>query len=250
MIILTFKHHNLIIKACSLLSTIVTLCLFVQTALASNISSKLKEDTSTEINIRTFPEAQLNKYKASSDFQYVRNKPEVLTWWDRLKQWILQKIVDAIHYSTETNLGRALLILLVIAFIIYAAYKMIGADKTGLWAKKSAGLHLPDLTNEDIHSIDFDELINEAVSKNSYRLAIRLWYLKTLRNLSGKDFINWKPGKTNYEYVAELAPTQYEASFKSLTRNFEYTWYGETAVTMDEYEALKEQFISFNQQLR
>ncbi len=244
------KNYNFKFKRCSFLGAVFIVCFFLQSALAAGTPSKLKEDTSSQMDVRTFSEKQLDKYRNSSEFQYIRNKPEVLTWWGRLKQWMLQKIVDLIQFGTETNVGRTILILLAIAIIIYVAYRMIGADKTGLWAKKNAGQALPDLTDENIHLIDFDELIKEAVSKNNYRLAIRLWYLKTLRNLSGKDFISWKPGKTNYEYVAELAQTQYEASFKNLTRNFEYSWYGETEVTTGEYAALKEQFTRFNQQLR
>lgn len=250
MIIVKLKYYNIRFKICSFLSAVFIVCFFLQSALAANTPSRLKEDTSSRVDVRTFSERQLDKYRNSSEFQYIRNKSEVLTWWGRLKQWILQKIVDLIHYGTETNLGKTILILLAIAVIIYVAYRMIGADKTGLWAKKNAGPTLGDLTEENIHLIDFDELIKEAVSKNNYRLSIRLWYLKTLRNLSGKNFISWKPGKTNYEYVAELAQTQYEVSFKNLTRNFEYSWYGEAEVTTDEYKALKEQFTIFNQQLR
>ncbi|MGH2642372.1 MAG: hypothetical protein ACRDE2_00360 [Chitinophagaceae bacterium] len=228
---------------------IFTVCFFAQSVLATNKSPYLNADTSFKMNVRTFSEKQLDKYRSSPDFQYIRNKPEVFTWWDRVKQWIFQKIFDLIQFSTGTNLGKTILILLAIAFIVYVTYKMIGADKTKLWAKRNTDSVLPDLTEENIHLLDFDQLINDAAGENNYRLAIRLWYLKTLKNLSGRDFISWKAGKTNYEYVGELEQTPYGIPFKSLTRNFEYSWYGETAVTTGEYEALKEQFSKFNQQV-
>lgn len=244
------KHHDLFIKAYLQVGTVFIFCFFFQSALAKTIPPELNKDSTSKIDVRPFSQTQLNKYKSSPDFQYIRNKPEALTWWDRVKQWFFQKLFDLIHYSTETNLGKTILILLAIAFIIYAAYKMIGADKTGLWAKKNPESVFQDLTDENIHTIDFDRLINDAAAENNYRLAIRLWYLKTLKNLSGKNFISWKPGKTNYEYVAELDQTQYKAPFNKLTRDFEYSWYGEAAVTSGEYETLKEQFANFNQQLR
>jgi hypothetical protein len=242
-------HSRFKTKICSLAGTVLVLCFFVRSGLAVNISSSLKKSTSYSIAVRTFSQKQLNKYRNSPDFQYISSKPEALNWWGRVKLWILQKIFDLIHYGTGTNPGKIILILLVIALIIYVVYRMTGADKTGLWERKNDGLAFPDLTEKDIHVIDFDRLINEAAGMKNYRLAVRLWYLKTLKNLSGKDCIKWRPGKTNYEYVAELAQTRYGASFKKLTHDFEYSWYGETTVTAGEYEVLKQQFMDFNQPL-
>ena len=233
----------------SFAGTVFVLCFFVRSGLAINIPSALKRDTSYSIVVRTFSQKQLNKYRNSPDFQYISSTPEAHNWWERVKLWILQKIFDLIHYGTGTNSGKIILTLLVIALIVYAVYRMTGADKTGLWERKNDGLALPDFTEKDIHVIDFDRLINEAAGERNYRLAIRLWYLKTLKNLSGKDCIKWRPGKTNYEYVAELVQTRYEASFRRLTHDFEYSWYGETAVTTGEYETLKRQFMDFNQLL-
>lgn len=250
MIIFKLKYYRLWVHIGSLAGAILMVCFFAQSGFAANKTLELRRDTASKIEVRTFSQTQLNKYRSSPDFQYISNKPEALTWWDRVKQWFFQKLVDIIQFSTETNLGKTILILLAIAFIIYAAYKMIGADKTGLWAKKNPESVFQDLTDENIHTIDFDRLINDAAAENNYRLAIRLWYLKTLKNLSGKNFISWKPGKTNYEYVAELEQTQYKVPFNKLTHDFEYSWYGEAAVTSGEYGALKEQFANFNQQLR
>lgn len=241
------KYRTSKTKIGSLAGTVFVLGFFVRSGLAVNIPSALKGDTSYSILIRTFSQKQLNKYRNSPDFQYISSMPEAHNWWERIKLWILQKIFDLIHYGTGTNSGKIILILLVIALIVYVVYRMTGADKTGLWERKNDSLALPDFTEKDIHVIDFDRLINKAAGEKNYRLAIRLWYLKTLKNLSGKDCIKWRPGKTNYEYVTELAQTRYEASFKKLTRDFEYSWYGETTVTGGEYETLKQQFMDFNQ---
>lgn len=244
------RYSRLTGKAFLFIGAIFVLCFSIQNSLGVNIPSDLKKDTSSKIEIRTFSEGQLEKYRGSPDFQYIRNRPEALTWWSRAKQWMLQKMSDLIQYSTETNLGKTILILLVISLIIYLVYRMIGADETGLWMKKGKEMVIPDFAEENIQVVDFDQLIKDAAQKNDYRLAIRLWYLKTLKNLAGRDYIKWKPGKTNYEYADELQQTPFEVPFKKLTCHFEYGWYGEASVTFGEYEVLKEHFMYFNQQLR
>ena len=98
---------------------------------------------------------------------------------------------------------------------------------------------------ENIHELDFSTLIEEAIEGHNYRLAIRLYYLKTVKQLTDKQHIHWQPTKTNRVYVDELGSSVLRKEFEQLTSQFEYVWYGEFQVTETEFHLLRDQFQFF-----
>jgi hypothetical protein len=58
--------------------------------------------------------------------------------------------------------------------------------------------------------------------------------------LSDRGLINWQADKTNHAYLAELPPTGVmRADFRELTRQFEFVWYGELALSGPLYERVR-----------
>ena len=102
---------------------------------------------------------------------------------------------------------------------------------------------------ENIHTIDFNEAIQQAVDDKNYRLAVRLLYLQSLKILADKGTIDWRIDKTNYAYGQELAGQPFQQSFLTLTREFEYNWYGNRAASPKEFESIRQTFSDFNRQL-
>ncbi len=100
-----------------------------------------------------------------------------------------------------------------------------------IFRRKSLSANLPYSESlENIHEIDFDAEIEKAVSQHNYRLAVRMLYLKCLKQLSDATLIKWQPEKTNSAYINELNDVVKRTAFKLLTRQFEYVWYGEFAI--------------------
>ena len=87
---------------------------------------------------------------------------------------------------------------------------------------------IPDIGEnlDNIRDINPEELIKKALSIKEYRIAIRILYLKILRNLSDKNIINWKPEKTNREYLYEIKSNSIKEHFEKVIKIFEYIWYG------------------------
>jgi hypothetical protein len=104
---------------------------------------------------------------------------------------------------------------------------------------------LPD----DIFSIQYESEIEKAVKGNNYRLAVRLLYLQLLTRMADKGVIQYKQDRTNSEYLVQLYNTAYYKDFFRLTRNFEYTWYGQFAITAPAYDVIRDDFSNFNQRL-
>ncbi|WP_157098029.1 hypothetical protein [Niabella ginsenosidivorans] len=104
--------------------------------------------------------------------------------------------------------------------------------------------------HKDIFSIDYAAGIQKAVGQKNYRLAIRLQYLELLKNLSERKLIHFMPDKTNFEYLMQLRSSGYYDDFFSVTRNYEYSWYGLFDITEPAYQKINNAFQQFKQKLK
>ena len=96
--------------------------------------------------------------------------------------------------------------------------------------------------DENIHEMDFDRLIHDALAKQDYRLGVRLLFLFALKMLSDKNHIHWMQGKTNHDYLNELSAGDVKKGFSELNYFFEYAWYGNFLVTDGMYARVKQTF--------
>ena len=118
---------------------------------------------------------------------------------------------------------------IILAFIIA---NMVGAEG---WALAPSNKKIKPQTaipislaniEERIHESDLDRYIREALDKENYPMAVRLYYLAIIKELSLKKFIKWKKDKTNRDYIRELSTTDWHSNFRSVTAMFEKVWYG------------------------
>ena len=103
---------------------------------------------------------------------------------------------------------------------------------------------------ENIHEMDFDKLVQEALSKKEFRLAIRLTFLHGLKLLSDRQHIYWEPGKTNHDYLDELKAPELKSDFAKLNYYFEWAWYGNFKVSQDTFNHVKDLFNHWKTKIR
>jgi hypothetical protein len=131
--------------------------------------------------------------------------------------------------------------------LVYFILKSGGVDLRDVFKRRPAATAVPySEFFEDINTIDFDAEIENAVSRHNYRFAVRLLYLKCLKQLSDAGLIKWEIDKTNTQYVYELQNSDRRASFSALTRQFEYVWYGEFIIDNNIYGSIANSFREFN----
>lgn len=140
-----------------------------------------------------------------------------------------------------------LLAIIFISFIFYKIFLKNGIFKRRI--KQPGEKEDENFLSGLDESSKYDSLIHEAESKNDFNLSTRFWYLKTLKNLSDKELIYFSPDKTNNEYVQEMESNMHQKLFASLTRNYEYVWYGKFIIDKIKYEQLKSEFILFNKKV-
>jgi len=106
-----------------------------------------------------------------------------------------------------------------------------------------------DTTGENIFDINYQKEIEKAVNAGDYRLAIRLMFLRLLKQLSQKKIIEYKQERTNFDYLSQLHATGFYNDFFRLTRNYEYTWYGKFEVSGETFGIIKSEFENFDRKL-
>lgn len=180
---------------------------------------------SSYVEVRSFDQTKLEKLKADPDLDYGRS-PAAINLWERFKIWLNNLLSRLLTAVDNANWFNILLTILAIIVVVYVILRLLKVDAfTMFYAGKKAPVTY-GLLDEDIHAMDFEKLIREALSKKEFRLAIRLLFLQSLKLLADKNHILWQPGKTNHDYLEELTAQQLKTGFNELNFYFEYAWYG------------------------
>jgi len=192
---------------------------------------------------------QLKDFASDSDYNYERDAgPPPSNPLARFWNWLMRSISDFFNSPSYEYFWQYVILAAIGALVIWLLYK---ADFLGsLFSKKAEQDPLAyQAIPENIHELNFNDLIDKAIQQQNYRLAVRLYYLKSLKQLTDKELINWQPTKTNRRYVDELEKTHLKSDFERLTSEFEYVWYGEFAVSEVEFGLLKNQFQDFSKKI-
>lgn len=204
-----------------------------------------KIDSTSIIPIRHLDTAKLKSYAADKDFIYDDTAPVNTDWWGRFWRWFWNLLEDAVGNGPSSRFIGYLALAILVGLIVYLIFRLMGLDLKFL-SGKSKSIDVPYAEVEDnIHEINFNDEIEKAVAAKNFRLAIRLFYLRTLKQLSDANQIDWKPEKTNQAYIAELTDTNRKGLFKQLTDQFEYVWYGEFSIDKSQFDQLKSGFENF-----
>lgn len=190
---------------------------------------------SSVIHTRSFDQEKLEKLKADPDMDYGRS-PAAINLWERFKIWLGRLLFRLLTAVDNANWFNILLTILAIIGLVYVILRLLKVDAfTMFYAGKKAPVAYGVL-DEDIHAMDFDKLIREALGRKEFRLAIRLLFLQALKLLADKHHILWQPGKTNHDYLDELTAQQLKTGFNELNFYFEYAWYGNFTVNESLYQ--------------
>ncbi|HWD90557.1 MAG TPA: DUF4129 domain-containing protein [Mucilaginibacter sp.] len=209
-----------------------------------------------KLTVRRLDSAALNRYSRDPDFNYTHERTEQqMSWWERLwnRFW---RWVDSLFpkFSGGGNVVAVIKFLLIAAFaflIIWLITRLFKIDLLRLFGKKKNDDGIPySEQTENIHEINFDEAINKALHDRNYRLAVRLLYLRSLKQLNDAGLIHWRMEKTNLAYLNELENPEYKRLFGALTVRFEYVWYGDFPINNEVFQNIDSLFRDFNSRLK
>ena len=209
---------------------------------------------SSKLTLHKFNADSLNKYRDAADFNYSEKagKKAGLSWWHRFWKWFWETLARLFGGQRSSSSGSSFPFMAyligfgLLALLIFVIFKMAGLNLENIFYRRSREISIPYAESmENIHQITFDEEIEKALNQRNYRLAVRLLYLKSLKQLNDADLINWQIGKTNAAYLTELTDTELRRSFSILTRQFEYIWYGDFPVDGNSFRNINTLFHDF-----
>jgi hypothetical protein len=227
-----------------------------QNTIASAENYEFKEPSKNKVDTRTISPTEVKKLKSGDEYWYVDQAP----FGNRqsLPPGVNQKgekeRQEPMERSREFNFPvwiRVLFWIVLIGAFVAMLIWFLATSDIRLFRKKSDAVEekVEDPSTEDIFEMNFEKELQKAVEAKNYRLAVRLLYLRTLRDLSNRNLINYTHEKTNSDYLFQLAGTPYYKNFFKLTRSFDYTWYGHFELSQDAFGLIQNDFSSFKQQL-
>jgi len=207
----------------------------------------LKKDqfsrSNDSLQIRTVPGSWVKKLKTDNDYWYADAE---------IKKKKKEQLDPTFIPLGQRTWFKTLLWLLIIGgFAAFIIWYLAGNDVSIFKKRQRLAEDKEDeMDTEDIFAINYQKEIDKASKMGNYRLAIRLMFLRLLKDLSQKNIIQYAQGKTNFDYLMQLHPTKYYRDFFRITRNYEYSWYGQFDVTEDMYHIIRSDFNNFDRQLR
>ncbi|MFL5810927.1 MAG: DUF4129 domain-containing protein [Flavisolibacter sp.] len=195
------------------------------------------------VETRKVPDSVVSKLREDGAYWYANVLPS------RKKEEADKQSTE--HEQTGSSGAATFIWLLMIAIFIAALVWYLSSSNIRLFRKPSTTVYSAEeeAINEDIFGIDYDHQTKNAIASGNYRLATRLLYLRTLRELADVKLIDYKHEKTNSEYLLQLSGTSYYKEFFRLTRDFEYTWYGKFQLSPEAFDIVQSDFASFKQKL-
>lgn len=141
---------------------------------------------------------------------------------------------------------KFLLILGVILLLVFVIIKLMNLEHLfspkNRKVKSSAAKINLDNIEENLHESDLEGFIKQALAEKNYALAVRLYYLAILKELSLSGQIKWKKDKTNREYMREMSGKNLLPKFRETTFIFERVWYGTGILTEQIFQEIEPKF--------
>ena len=190
---------------------------------------------------RNIPESEMKKIQEDEDFWYANQ--------------IFKKDKEKNNEEEGAEISwmqagwfKTLLWLVIIGGFAVAIIMFLSNSNIRLFRKKINVFsdEKQDGETENIFEINYRDRIDKAVQEGNYRLAVRLMFLQMLKTMSGKNIIQYKQDRTNFDYLLQLRDTKHYHDFFRLTRNYEYSWYGNFPVSDEAWQLIKNDFEKFN----
>lgn len=215
----------------------------------SSYQDEEKEIVPAEPELRSVPDTAVNRLKKEEAFAYA-NDP---AYWTKAKKeeeddeprrrgkgfW--DYVADFFSDST----ARTIIYIILGVILVLIIYRIVVVNNLFMTPTSRKRIEDTEEPATEIDDNNLDAKIQQAVQEKNYRLAIRFMYLKTLRSLNEKGWIRYHAQATNNEYINQVHHYGAGNEFRFLTHIYEYVWYGEFALTEEQFNKVQQNFQQF-----
>lgn len=219
------------------------------TVVAASVKDSLVIATDTASIERVYFNENLKEKYNDTAFIYEEQTP-AKSIWDGFMEWLSQwlnrifNVQDSQNAMTILDYTINTIAVILIGLVVFLIIKAI-LNKEGSWifgSKSDRNLIRYDEIEKNLHLVDFEKLIKESIKAGEHRLSIRYYYLFLLKKMSEKQIIEWDVEKTNSDYIYEIKSVELKANFEYLSYLYNYMWYGEFDLTLEDFEKAKKAF--------
>lgn len=220
------KEEVLKYKIC-LISFFCLVAMHMSYALPAEIDST---NSGEQVHWQSFDQATIETLQKDPDLKYEEAHNAWKEWINdmlaRLVIWIASFFQGAFNINVSGETVEWVLYSIGILIVGGAVFFLLKMNGVQLFYnnKKSGSSYV--VSDENIHEIEFDSVINEFLRKQDYRLAIRHMYLYALKKLDDQGEIKWAPHKTEENYKMEIHTTSLRIAYEQLAYVFDFVWYG------------------------
>jgi len=208
--------------------------------------SKNEVDPLYDIPEEQIVSARTKKYKAQPKESPTILQPEPIRW-PSLKNLKLNTKKEVVPTIPKTNFNferiRKLIIAIGILLLFFALYKIV--KNIRLKSNSVSNRQEQEWNPNEITKTELEKNLEKAELSNNYRECIRVLYLFMLKALIEHKLIDWKPEKTNFQYVNEVKRQTNKLNIEEIVRIFELVWYGKYSITKEQYGKLKPTMESY-----
>ncbi len=194
------------------------------------------------MTLRNVPEAEWDKATGGMDYSKDVPKPPA----DQ-KERVSKESESPFDWSGLTQgmgtIFQVLAVLFALIMLSYGIYWMMQTPRNRILARDGTEITLANL-EEYIHETDLERFLRQALAASDWPLAVRLYFLQTIKSLSENQAIVWSKEKTNRDYLREMRGHRLGAPFRDVTRQYEQVWYGNQPITRADFEQLEPAFKS------
>jgi uncharacterized protein DUF4129 len=206
-------------------------------------------DDSIPVQKRSFSADEIRDLKTDPDLNYKQAPTVAESLWDRFLAWIAQMLDALFSNAVNTDWGRIIVYAIGLVILIVVIMMLLKVNAFKILYSGAGAAQKYQVLDEDIHEMDFERLIQDAVDLQDYRRGVRLVFLYALKLLSDKELIYWQSGKTNHDYVAELGKKELKTGFNELSFYFDYAWYGNFPINHDTFRKIQHTFSDWRNKI-
>lgn len=189
---------------------------------------------------------KLEEFAYANDAAYWKKKAEA----ERTSSSSRKGFWDHFFDFFDAGIVRMLFYGLLIALFLFVIYRVIVVNNLYLTPRSRKLLALDETAGDtELDDEGLAERIRQAITEKDYRLAVRYHYLKTLRSLDDKGWIRYHAQATNHDYMKQVNQHGVAGEFRLLTQVYEYVWYGEFALSEEQFNLVQQHFQNYYHKL-
>ena len=218
-------------------------------------SLTVKKDKSSIVQ-KKFDANTLERYKLDKDFNYSENTvAKDPTLIERLFNWLSRQLLRFLEWVFGVKYAKGVfgsilkaIPYILVGILLFLLIKFFLKVNSNSIVSNASNKAIVSITNDEelIKNKDLLKLIKQAIELKNYRLAVRYYYLNTIKQLEHNKLITWEQQKTNEDYINEISIEAVKSFFKDLTRLYDFVWYGNFEINENEFEKVAANFDAIN----